>query len=143
MLYWTAGLSMFSLVAHAIDAPDHLSEWWGYGTFFVIIAAFQFFLGIAMLIRPWRYDDNGNLRGGSQDRFGKPYYNIGIALSAAIVAIYLITRTTGMPFLSSEASREPVTFLSLIPPAVNIPLIYCFARLSLKAGGPKEETSKV
>jgi hypothetical protein len=142
MLYWGAGLSIFSLVAHAIDAPDHLNEWWGYGTFFVIIAAFQFFLGIALLIRPWRYDENGNIRGGRNDRFGKPYYNIGIILSSAIVVVYLITRTSGMPFLGPEASREPVTLLSLIPPVVNIPLIIIFANLSRRSRQSETETSK-
>ena len=140
LLYWAAGLSIFSLIAHAIDAPDHLQEWWGYGAAFVVIASFQFFLGISLFLRPWSYDDEGNVRGGNNDLFGRPYYILGITLSAAIVILYLITRTTGMPFLGTDASVEPVTPLSLVPPAVNLPLIYCFAALALKSrSAPKEK----
>ena len=142
LIYWTAGLSVFSLIAHAIDAPDHLQEWWGYGTAFVIIGSFQFFLGISLFLRPWRYDDEGNVRGGSNDRFGRPYYILGAALSAASFILYLITRTSGMPFLSPDASRVPVTVLSLIPPAVNIPLFCCFVILTRRAGSsPKEKSA--
>lgn len=107
LLYGTAGLSIFSLIAHAIDAPDHLSEWWVYGTIFVVIAAFQFFLGVSLFLRPWRFDDEGNLRGGANDRFGRSYYFLGIILSVLIMIFYLITRTTGMPFLGPEAVRDP------------------------------------
>ena len=130
LLYGTAGLSIFSLIAHAIDAPDHLSEWWVYGTIFVVIAAFQFFLGVSLFLRPWRFDDEGNLRGGANDRFGRSYYFLGIILSVLIMIFYLITRTTGMPFLSPEAVREPITLLSLLPPLVNLALVGCFGMLA-------------
>jgi hypothetical protein len=141
LIYWTAGLSVFSLIAHAIDAPDHLQEWWVYGAVFVIIASFQFFLGVSLFLRPWRYDDEGNVRGGANDRFGRPYYILGAAFSAVIVVLYLITRTSGMPFLGPDAAREPVTILSLIPPVVNLPLLYCFVILARRAASSPQERS--
>ena len=52
MLFWAAVLSVFALLAHVIDAPDHLKEWWGYGTVFVIVASFQFFFGLALFVQP-------------------------------------------------------------------------------------------
>ncbi len=128
IIYWTAILSIFALVSHAIDAPDHLSEWWGYGTFFVIVAAFQFFYGLALFLQPWKYDQEGNLK-ANPDRYGRPYFVLGLVLASLIVVIYVITRTTGMPFLGSDAVVEPVTPLSLLPPLVCLPLIYCFAIL--------------
>jgi len=132
LLYWAAGLSIFALFAHAIDTPDHLTEWWGYGTIFIILGAFQFFYGIALLLQPWRYDEDGNWRDDA-GRSGRPYYIIGILLAAAVIIVYIITRTSGMPLLGPEAVAEPVTALSLVPPLVNVPLIYCLTVLLLRS----------
>jgi|WetSurMetagenome_2_1015567.scaffolds.fasta_scaffold518267_1 hypothetical protein len=130
-LYWAAGLSIFSLVAHAIDAPDHLVEWWGYGTFFVIIAAFQFFFGLALLLQPWKYDAEGKIREDANLR-GRPYFILGLSLSAANIIFYAVTRTSGIPFFGPEAGREPVTVLSLVPVIVNLPLLFFLAKLALQ-----------
>ncbi len=135
IIYWAAGLSILALVMHAIDAPDHLSEWWGYGTLFVIIAAFQFFYGFFLLVQPWKYDAEGSLRVGAEQH-GKPYFILGAVLSTLIILLYIITRTTGMPFLSADALVEPVTPLSLLPPLENIPLIYCQVLLINRARNP-------
>jgi len=128
LIYWTAFLSIFALITHVIDAPDHLKEWWLYGTLFVIFAAFQFFLGIALFLRPWRYDEDGNVR-QNPDRAGRPFYFLGILLSVFVVALYIITHTTGMPFFGTGAAAISVTPLSLVPVVENIPLVYCFALL--------------
>ncbi len=128
LIRWTAILSILALVAHAIDAPDHLSEWWGYGTFFVIVAAFQFFYGMALFLQPWRYDEDGNERPDA-DRYGRPYFILGTILTASIIAVYIVTRTTGMPFLGPEAKVEPVTPLSLLPPLESAVLLYCHVLL--------------
>ncbi len=124
LINWTAILSVGALLAHAIDAPDHLSEWWGYGTFFVIIASFQFFYGIALFLRPWRYDEEGALR-SDPDRGGRPYFILGTVLTGAVISIYIVTRTSGMPFFGPGAIVEPVTPLSLLPPLECVPLMYC------------------
>jgi len=132
LLYWAAGLSIFALFAHAIDAPDHLKEWWGYGTIFIILAAFQFFYGIALFLQPWRYDEDGNWRADA-GRSGRPYYVLGIILAAAVIILYIITRTSGMPFFGPDAAAESVTPLSLVPALEDIPLIYCLAALFLRS----------
>lgn len=138
LLYWAAGLSIFALVAHAIDAPDHLREWWGYATFFVVAASLQFFYGWALLLQPWRYDDTGGVRSDA-DRTGRPYYFLGIILNALVIAVYIVSRTVGIPFLGPEAAVEPVTPLSLVPIAVDIPLMYCLVALvrSTRVGSQK------
>jgi hypothetical protein len=124
VIFWTAILSILALVSHAIDAPDHISEWWGYGTFFVIIASFQFFYGMALFLQPWKYDDDGNLRPNA-DRYGRPYFILGTVLTASVMVMYIVTRTTGIPFLGPDAIREPVTPLSLVPPLECVPLMFC------------------
>jgi hypothetical protein len=120
---WTAILSILALVAHAIDAPDHLTEWWGYGAFFVTIAAFQFFYGLALFLRPWRYDEDGNLRPNA-DHWGRPYFILGTVLTASVIIIYIATRTVGIPFFGPDAIAEPVTPLSLVPPLECVALLY-------------------
>jgi hypothetical protein len=133
LLYWAAVLSILSLVAHAIDAPDHLKEWWIYATVFIIAGSAQFFYGIALFFQPWRYDESGGMRKDA-DRFGRPYYILGIILDAFIIVFYIITRTTGMPFLGADAVTEPVTILSLLPIVVGIPLMYCLVLLVRRTG---------
>jgi hypothetical protein len=133
IINWTAILSVLALVAHAIDAPDHLTEWWGYGTFFVIIASFQFFYGIALFLRPWRYDEDGNLRPNG-DQYGRPYFVIGTILTSSVICVYIVTRTVGMPFFGSEAVVEPLTLLSLVPPLECLPLMYCHILLLSRTG---------
>lgn len=135
LINWTAILSILALVAHAIDAPDHLSEWWGYGTFFVVVASFQFFYGLALFLRPWRYDEDGKLRENA-DRYGRPYFILGTILTASVIIVYIITRTTGMPFFGPDAVAERVTPLSLVPPLECVPLMYCHILLVYRTRMP-------
>lgn len=127
LLKWAAALSCATILAHAIDTPDHLNEWWGYATFFVIVAAIQFFLGVVLFLRPWQLDEDGKMRRDA-DRFGRPYFFLGIVLAASVIVLYIVTRTTGMPFLT-DAVVEPLTPLSLVPVIENIPLLYCLVAL--------------
>jgi peptidoglycan/LPS O-acetylase OafA/YrhL len=133
LLYWAAGLSIGALVAHAIDAPDHITEWWGYAAFFVTAGAFQFFYGFGLLLQPWRYDDAGDERSDGE-RHGRPYYMLGLILTASIIVIYIVTRTTGMPFFGPGAAAEVVTPLNLLPIIEDVPLVYCLARLYVASG---------
>lgn len=130
LLFWAAGLCVGALVAHAIDVPDHLKEWWGYAAFFVTIGSLQFFFSLILFIQPWRYDETGSLR-TDRDRYGRPFFVIGIVMSAASIIVYIISRTSGLPFLGGKI--EPVTVLSLLPVVVNIPLIYFFALLIVRS----------
>ena len=128
LLHWAAFLSLFAIIAHGIDAPDHITEWWGYSAYFVTAGAFQFFYGFGLFIQPWRYDDTGGeIVDG--ERYGRPYYMLGLILTVSIVILYIITRTTGMPFFGPEAGREQLTILSLVPIVVDLPLLYCLGAL--------------
>jgi len=128
LLRWAAILSIGALLGHGIDASDHLTEWWGFSAYFVTAGAFQFFYGFGLLLQPWRYDDTGGVRADA-DRYGRPYYVLGLVLTASIVVLYVITRTTGIPFFGPEAGAERVTILSLVPIALDLPLIYCLIEL--------------
>jgi len=115
---WAALLSVFALVAHAIDVPDHLSEWWGYGTFFVIAAAFQFFYGIALFLQPWRFDEEGRERENA-DRYGRPYFILGTVLTASVILVlYSLAHHRNALFWCRRNSRTGYTPLSLASPGM-------------------------
>jgi hypothetical protein len=130
LIRWAAFLSIGALICHAIDAPGHLTEWWGFSVYFVTAGAFQFFYGFGLLFQPWRYDETGGTRANA-DRFGRPYYVLGLVLTASVIVLYLITRTTGMPFFGPQAAVKPITILSLVPIVEDIPLVYCLIELLL------------
>ena len=143
LAYWGAGLSCVAVFIHAFNIQEHLHEWWGYGAFFILVASLQLYYGIILFLRPWRYDDSGALH-RERERQGRTYYKWGIALNGVVILFYVITRTTGLPFLSPQASGDSVTPLNLLSVIVNIPIIYCLLVLlrhasAISAGTAKDE----
>ena len=128
------------MIAHAIDAPDHLTEWWGYSTFFVVVASLQIFLGLVLFLQPWQYDDSGSIRYNAET-FGIPFYTLGIILAVLVVVVYIISRTTGLSFLIPGAIREPVTVFGMVPISEDIPLIFCLTKLMLHAKRSDSDTA--
>ena len=107
---WRAGsLSIAAGVAHGLVAPEHFREWWGYGLFFGLAAIAQVFYGGLLLIAPWRYDATGGLR-PSTARTDRIFYIAGALGMAALIAVYVISRSVGIPVLGPDAGRiEPIT----------------------------------
>ena len=144
LLRLAAILSICALLAHSIDAPDHLTEWWGFAAFSVTAGAFQFFYGFLLLLRPWEYDEIGGVR-ANPDRYGLPSYILGLVLASSVVVLFVVTRTVGMPFLGPAAGVERVTLLSLVPIALDLPVIYCLGEALFRtrsvAAAPVDHTS--
>lgn len=86
-----AGLAATAAVIHAVEAPRHLVEWWGYGLFFVITAVAQAALAV-LLLRPPRRAEGWIARAG-------------IAGNLAIAGLYLLTRTVGIPLVGPGAGE--------------------------------------
>ena len=87
-LYAAAGLSLIAALIHAWVAPEHFEEWWGYGTFFVACAALQGLYAPVLLRRP-----------------GRPVLLLGAAGNLAVVILWLVTRTTGIPLFGPHAGE--------------------------------------
>ena len=106
-------LCVLSLVAgfiHAIVSPDHFAEWWGYGLFFVVAAFAQVAYGAIPLFRRM-VEDVGILEGWPAGRV-RAFLWAGILGNVAIIALWLVTRTVGIPFFGPEAGTvEPIRFL--------------------------------
>ncbi len=75
---------------HAAVARDHFAEWWVYGSFFTLLAIFQ--VGWALVV--W---------GGATRRA----LLAGLCINAATIALWLVTRTTGLPIGPEPGVPEP------------------------------------
>src|SRR5687768_18541848 len=85
-----AWLSIAAGAVHAVAGPEHLAEWWAYGLFFFGSAAFQAAYGLLLFTRGiegW---------GGWLAVRGK-VYAIGIACTLAIILVWVVSRTVGVP----------------------------------------------
>ncbi|MFL6177114.1 MAG: hypothetical protein ACJ715_10720 [Ornithinibacter sp.] len=81
-------IALASVLAGAIHlavAPEHLEEWWLYGAFFVVTGLFQLAYAAPVLRRP------------------TPLVVLtGILVNLAIVLIWVVSRTTGLPITPPE-----------------------------------------
>lgn len=104
-------LSILPGWTHVFAAPEHFREWIGYGLFFAIAAvcqvAYAFLLGRRIPPSPrllWA----------------------GVLGNAAILALWAVTRTVGVPFFGPGAGEvEPVGVLDLLSTAAEAALIAC------------------
>ncbi|MGH9004708.1 MAG: hypothetical protein ACRDYV_16410 [Acidimicrobiia bacterium] len=126
-------LSVAAGVAHGLVAPEHLREWWGYGLFFALAATGQVFFGAVLLAAPWRYDETGGPveRAGPERALGL----IGIVLNTAVVVLYVVTRTVGVPFVGPAAGEvEPLGAGGVVTTLLEVALVGVLARWRAPAG---------
>jgi len=103
-LYAAAALSLLAALIHLWATPEHFEEWWGYGAFFLVAALAQVLYAPLVLAWPTRMVLLG-----------------GIAGSLAIVALYLLTRTVGIPLFGPGAGEvEGVGFMDLCATASEV-----------------------
>jgi hypothetical protein len=81
-----AGLSMEAAILHLVATPEHFRAWWGYGAFFVAMAVGQALYALVIVRTP-----------------SQPMLLLGAAVNAAIIVLYVITRTSGIPLIGPHA----------------------------------------
>ena len=97
ILYAAAALSLVAALIHLWVMPEHFREWWGYGAFFLASALAQVLYVPLLLGRPSR----GILL-------------LGVGGNLAIVSLYLLTRTVGIPLFGPHAGEvEGAGFMDL------------------------------
>src|SRR4051812_17199652 len=84
-----AGAALGAAVIHAYVAPEHLREWWLYGGFFIGVTAVQLALAWLVLRRPTVTVLLGGIWG-----------------TVALIAIYVASRTTGLPLTPVHHHRH-------------------------------------
>lgn len=118
LVYATAALSLFAGYIHVAYVDSHLQEWWAYGAFFIAAANMQV-LFAALLVRwpkPWL-----------------PY--AGIAGNLAIITMYVITRTSGIPLGPHRRVVEEAAATDWATTAAQVAIIV--ALLSMLEGRPR------
>ncbi len=85
-----AVLSIAAAVVHLWVMPKHFEAhaWWGYETFFLAVVAFQAFYAVVLLQQP---------RSGT--------FLLGIGANLSLIAIYVITRTFGIPLFGPHVGN--------------------------------------
>jgi len=118
LVYATAALSLFAGYIHVVYVDSHLQEWWGYGAFFIAAANLQV-LFAALLVRwprPWL-----------------PF--AGIAGNLAIICVYVVTRTSGIPLGPHRRVVEDATATDWSTTAAQVAIV--IALLSMLDGRPR------
>jgi hypothetical protein len=96
-LFIACGLAWITGLIHAQAAIEHIDEYALYALFFVVLAATQCAWGIAIYRAPSR-----------------TLLSAGAILSLGVAALWLITRTSGLPIAPQPWTPEPVGALDSI-----------------------------
>ena len=116
-----AALSLLAVAMHLWVVPEHLGEWWGYGTFFLVLAVAQ---GLYALVLPRRPS--------------RPLLLLGVAGNLAVAILWLATRTTGIPLLGPHAGEvEGVGVLDLACTLAEVGIVAALGVLAMR-GLPTE-----
>ncbi len=125
-LHAAAALSLLAAIIHLWVAPEHFEEWWGYGAFFLVCALAQGLYALVLLRLP-----------------GRPLFLLGVAGNLTIVILWLVTRTSGIPFFGPHAGEvEEVGTLDLACTLAEVCLVVGLGALVMR-GLPTERRIQV
>ena len=122
-----AGLMLADAAIHAWVAPEHFEHWWAFGMFFLVLAVMQFAYGASVLLS------------------ANPLLVLaGISINLVLCAIYLESRTVGIPIGPHAGYVEAVTLIDLASKGIEVAaiiLLVALWRLRPRAK-PAPETAK-
>jgi hypothetical protein len=122
VLYVAAALSLLAALIHLWVMPEHFEEWWGYGTFFLVAAMAQGLYGLALLRWSWQ-----------------PLLLLGVGGNLAVIVLYGITRTVGIPFFGPHVGEvEGVGVADLFATTSELALVVALLGVLLR-GLPREK----
>jgi hypothetical protein len=108
-------------LVHLWMTPEHFEEWRGYGAFFLVAAAAQILYVPIVLLLPTRI-----------------ILLLGIAGNLAIVVLYLLTRTVGIPFFGPEAGEvEGFGFVDVCATASELGIAVALGAALLRNASPE------
>ena len=135
LTWFAAGLSALASVLHGIVAPEHTHEGWAYAAVLVLAAVAQMVYAVVLLAAPWGQRSGSGRCGVGTERTARAVYLLGAAGTAAIMVLYLTTRTAG---IHHEGHATGVVLdggtIDLISRAAELALIGVLARLYQLAG---------
>ena len=95
--WWAACASLGAGLIHLAVVSEHVSEWWLYGLFFIVLGVLQ----VAWAVRA--------MAGGPL-----PVPRLFAAMNAAVIGLWLVTRTTGLPVGPEPWEAEAVGTADLL-----------------------------
>lgn len=129
-------LALASSAVHAGLVQQHLAEWWGYGAFFVVASVAQGVFGLVLLALPQR----PAWEAAAWRAWRRRLYVTGILGNGAMLALYVVTRTTGIPLFGPAAGAvEEVAAIDLLAKASELGVIACLMVLYRMAGREAED----
>ena len=116
---YAAALSLVAALVHLWVAPGYFEVWWGYGSFFLGAACAQGLFAVALLRWP-----------------GRAVPLAGIFGNLAVVALYVVTRTSGVPFGPHATRAEEAGVLDMATTAVELAtVVFLLSLLGGRARG--------
>jgi manganese oxidase len=104
---YAVALSLIAALTHTWVMPEHFREWWGYGSFFLIVAAAQACYGLVLM--RWR---------------GRSLLLLGVVGNLSVVSLWAVTRTVGIPFFGPHAGAvERVGAVDLLATVAELALV--------------------
>jgi hypothetical protein len=101
---------------HLWVMPEHFEEWWGYGAFFLVATVAQALYAAILVTWP-----------------GQKLLIAGIAGDSAIILLYLLTRTVGIPFFGPGAGEiEEVGLLDVGATVAEAVMVVALGALLLR-----------
>ena len=100
--------SIGAALIHVVVLPEHRAQWWGYGVAFGGLAAFQLLWGVVAfkcLPRAAAY--------------------VAVAVNGATVALWMLTRTAGLPVGPDAGAVEAAALPDIAATAFEITLMAC------------------
>lgn len=123
-----AVLSLLAAALHGGVTGAHFTEWIGYGIFFLFSTMMQAFYGFIMLMRYWeaREDSqNPDPRMTRKVPWERGYYQAGIWGNLAVIALYVASRTSGVPFFGPEAGQvEAWDFYGVVTTLLEVAMVF-------------------
>lgn len=118
-VYAAAALSLVAALAHLWVAPGYFQVWWGYGSFFLAASFAQGLLAVALL--RWQ---------------GRAAPLAGVFGNLAVVALYVVSRTSGVPFGPHATRAEEAGVLDMATTAVELAtVVFLLSLLGGRARG--------
>lgn len=116
IIYVVSALSLVAALIHLWVTPEHFEEWWGYGGFFLVVTAAQ--AAYALTLLQWS---------------NRVILLLGVGGNLAIVILWLVTRTNGIPFLGPHAGEiEAVGGLDLLCTLAEVGIVALLMMLALR-----------
>lgn len=120
-VYAGTALLMVAGLVHLWMMPGHFGDWWAYGTFYLGAALMQGLFAVALLRWP-----------------AQRLAFLGVWINLGIVLVYMLSRTSGIPFGPHAGVAEAAGALDMVATASEVGVIVLL--VSLLSGGYRKFT---